>query len=106
MEEKKTVPFSSTGWPFPPSGSGPDQGVTAPEPLDSVHPTGPEPLYYVTHDNLPERKGWWQVRVLEWHGAPDFVIAEFFADVVPNASLWARNIATELNELAAQKKDA
>ena len=31
---------------------------------------------------------------------------EFFADVVPNASLWARNIATELNELAAQKKDA
>ena len=100
-----TLPFDPTGYPGDPP-SGPINCVTAPEPLDPVYPTGPEPLYFVTHDNLPERKGWWQVRVLEWHGAPDFVIAEFFADVVPNAELWARNICTELNELAAQKQGA
>jgi hypothetical protein len=106
MEEKKTVPFSSTGWPFPPTGSGPDQGATAPEPLDPVHPTGPEQLYFVTHANLPAREGWWEVRVRELLGAQNFIVAEFFADVVPNAEMWARNIATELNELATQKKGA
>ena len=85
---------------------GPIDCATAPEPLDPVYPTGPEPLYFVTHANLPERKGWWQVHVREWHGAQNFVIAEFFGDVVPNAELWARNICTELNELAAQKQGA
>ena len=53
-----TLPFDPTGYPGDPP-SGPINCVTAPEPLDPVHPTGPEPLYFVTHDNLPERKGWW-----------------------------------------------
>ena len=103
---KKPIRKAPIAPPRPWDPPGPIQCVTAPEQPDPVHPTGPEPLYFVTHDNLAEREGWWYVRIREWDGAPNFVVAEFFADVVPNASLWARNIATELNELAAQKKDA
>ena len=41
MEEKKTVPFSPTGWPFPPTGSGPDQGATAPSSYMNLPPMRP-----------------------------------------------------------------
>jgi len=67
-----------------------------------IKPQG-DPLYFVVHDNLPADKGWWEVRIREWDGEPNAPVAEFFADLCPNAELWARNICAELNDLAAQK---
>jgi hypothetical protein len=103
-----TLPFDPTGYPGNPP-PGPIQCAKAPkgddgrnDPVNQLtEPT--DALYFVTHDNLPANKGWWYVRIREWDGEPNTPIAQFFADLCPNAELWARNIATELNELAAQK---
>jgi hypothetical protein len=108
MTPKHSEPHRD-GEPAPPIGPGSNQppppAQGAPDPVNQLNePT--DALYFVTHDNLPANKGWWQVRIREWHGEPNTPIAQFFADLCPNAELRARNIATELNELAAQKKDA
>ena len=47
MEKEKDV-FSQTGWPFPPTGSGPDNGAEAPQPPPPDTPP---------HEPDPDEKG-------------------------------------------------